>query len=122
MQIFRKFSFDSAHFLPNVPEGHKCRNIHGHTYKMIVFIEDDLDPKLNWVMDFAAINQAIDPIIKSIDHKLMNDIPGLENPTCEQIAIWLWNQIKEKIPQLVKIELNETPTSGVIYAGVKKYK
>ncbi|MBK7360274.1 MAG: 6-carboxytetrahydropterin synthase QueD [Saprospiraceae bacterium] len=117
MQIFRKFTFDSAHFLPNVPEGHKCKNIHGHTYHLTVFIDDRLDPHLNWVMDFAAINKAIDPILKSIDHKLMNDIPGLENPTCEQIAIWLWDQIKPQIPQLIKIELNETPTSGVIYTG-----
>jgi len=117
MQIFKKFTFDSAHFLPNVPEGHKCRNIHGHTYHLSVFIDDKLDPHLNWVMDFSAIYKAIDPIIKSIDHKLMNDIPGLENPTCEQIAIWLWDQIKPQIPQLIKIELNETPTSGVIYTG-----
>lgn len=117
MQIFKKFTFDSAHFLPNVPEGHKCKNIHGHTYHLTIYINDQLDLNLNWVMDFAAINKAVEPIIKSIDHKLMNEIPGLENPTCEQIAIWLWDQIKLQIPQLVKIVLNETPTSGVIYTG-----
>lgn len=117
MQIFKTFTFDSAHFLPNVPEGHKCKAIHGHTYRMIVYIEGPLDQEIGWVADFADIKKVIEPIVKMVDHKLLNELPGLENPTCEKIAIWLWNKIKEKIPALVKIELHETPTSGVIYTG-----
>lgn len=117
MQIFKQFTFDSAHFLPNVPDGHKCKEIHGHTYRLTVFIEGPLDKDLNWVMDFSDLKRAIGPVIDSIDHKLMNNISGLENPTCEQMAIWLWNKIKPKIPLLKKIELNETPTSGVVYEG-----
>ncbi len=117
MQIFKTFTFDSAHFLPNVPDGHKCKAIHGHTYRMIVYIEGSLDQEIGWVADFADIKKAIEPIVKMVDHKLLNELPGLENPTCEKIAIWLWNKIKEKIPALVKIELHETPTSGVIYTG-----
>lgn len=117
MQIFKTFTFDSAHFLPNVPEGHKCKAIHGHTYRMIVYIEGSLDQEIGWVADFADIKKVIEPIVKMVDHKLLNELPGLENPTCEKIAIWLWNKIKEKIPSLVKIELHETPTSGVIYTG-----
>ncbi len=117
MQIFKTFTFDSAHFLPHVPEGHKCKEIHGHTYRMTVYIEGPLDPHIGWVADFADIKKAIEPIVKIVDHRLLNDLPGLENPTCENIAVWLWNRIKEKIPALVKIELHETPTSGVIYTG-----
>lgn len=117
MLIFKQFTFDSAHFLPNVPEGHKCREIHGHTYRLTVFIEGDPDPKLGWVIDFAELKGAIEPIVKMVDHKFLNNIEGLENPTCELIAVWLWDRIKPKVPGLKKIELNETPTSGVVYEG-----
>lgn len=117
MQIFKQFSFDSAHFLPNVPVGHKCRGMHGHTYRLTVYLEGPLDEKLGWVMDFAVLKQAIEPLIKSMDHTLLNNIPGLENPTCERIAIWLWEHIKPKVPLLTKIELHETLTSGVVYDG-----
>jgi 6-pyruvoyltetrahydropterin/6-carboxytetrahydropterin synthase len=117
MQIFKQFIFDSAHFLPNVPEGHKCKEIHGHTYRLNVYLEGNLVKNLEWVMDFADIKNAIDPIIKSIDHKLINNIPGLENPTCEVISIWLWEKIQPLVPLLTKIELHETLTSGVIFEG-----
>jgi 6-pyruvoyltetrahydropterin/6-carboxytetrahydropterin synthase len=117
MQIFKSFTFDSAHFLPNVPVGHKCKEIHGHTYRLIVYIEGPLDEHIGWVADFADIKKMIEPVIKSVDHKLLNELPGLENPTCERIAIWLWDKIKANVPALVKIELHETPTSGVVYEG-----
>ncbi|HMO32872.1 MAG TPA: 6-carboxytetrahydropterin synthase QueD [Lacibacter sp.] len=117
MQLFKKFTFDAAHFLPQVPEGHKCREIHGHTYLLTVFVEGDPDPLLGWVLDFADLKQAVEPVIKEVDHKFLNQLPGLENPTCELIAVWLWNRIKPLVPQLSKIELYETPTSGVVYAG-----
>ncbi|RYG44746.1 MAG: 6-carboxytetrahydropterin synthase QueD [Chitinophagaceae bacterium] len=117
MIVFKQFSFDSAHFLPNVPEGHKCREVHGHTYRMIVHLKGGLDEHLGWVMDFSEMKKVISPIVDSIDHKLLNNVSGLENPTCEMIAIWLWNKIKPAIPSLVKIELHETPTSGAVYEG-----
>ncbi len=117
MQVFKEFSFDSAHFLPNVPQGHKCKEIHGHTYRLVVYVSGDLVEDLEWVMDFRDLKAIINTIIDSIDHKLMNNILGLENPTCEKIAVWFWNKIKPEIPQLTKIELHETPTSGVIYEG-----
>ena len=116
MIIFKEFTFDSAHSLPNVPEGHKCKAIHGHTYRLKVIIEGELDPHLGWVMDFADIKQAIKPVIEEIDHKYMNDIEGLENPTCEAIAKWLWDKMKPNLPLLKEIELHETPTSGVVYS------
>lgn len=117
MEIFKQFSFDSAHFLPNVPDGHKCKEIHGHTYRAVIYINGTLDKEVGWVMDFAEVKAVIDPIVKSIDHKLLNNLPGLENPTCERIAVWLWDNIKPRIPQLSKIVLHETPTSGVVYTG-----
>ncbi|MFY0652162.1 MAG: 6-carboxytetrahydropterin synthase QueD [Cyclobacteriaceae bacterium] len=117
MLIFKKFTFDSAHALPNVPTGHKCKAVHGHTYQLTIFIEGDLVPELEWVEDFAVVKKVVSPIIDEVDHKYLNDIEGLENPTCERIAIWLWDRIKEGIPALKRIELNETPTSGVIYEG-----
>ena len=117
MEIFKQFTFDSAHFLPHVPVGHKCREIHGHTYRLVVYIQGDLDENLGWVMDFAEVKKQIDPIVKSIDHQLLNNIEGLENPTCEGIAVWLWDKIKPGLPGLSKIELHETPSSGVVYCG-----
>lgn len=117
MRIFKEFTFDSAHFLPNVPEDHKCRNMHGHTYRLKVWIEDQPDPQYGWVMDFAVLKQVVKPVVAQLDHKCMNNVNGLENPTCEQIAIWIWNQLKPSLPKLATIELHETPTSGVIYEG-----
>ena len=85
---------------------------------MTVFLEGELEKKLDWVVDFAEVKKGIEPIIDSIDHKLLNDIEGLQNPTCEMIAIWLWNKIKNELPLLTKIELSENATSGVIYEGI----
>lgn len=117
MEIYKEFSFDSAHFLPNVPEGHKCKNMHGHTYKLKVFIQGEIDPHLGWIMDFKELKDKLAPVIDQLDHRLINDIKGLENPTAENITVWIWQQIKPVLPQLSKIELYETPTTGVIYAG-----
>ena len=117
MIIYKKFTFDSAHFLPFVPEGHKCKNMHGHTYHLTAYFEGPLDKEIGWVIDFADIKKVIKPIVAELDHKVLNDIPGLENPTCEIIAVWLWERIKADLPSLKEIRLDETPTSGVIYRG-----
>ena len=117
MEIYKEFCFDSAHFLPNVPDGHKCKNMHGHTYRLKVFIEGKPDPHMGWIMDFKELKDALAPVIERLDHKLINDIQGLENPTAENITIWIWNQIKPLLPLLSRIELYETPTTGVIYRG-----
>ncbi|UEG49194.1 6-carboxytetrahydropterin synthase QueD [Ferruginibacter lapsinanis] len=117
MIIYKKFSFDSAHFLPNVPAGHKCGKIHGHTYFFTVFIEGDIIPELGWIIDYTDLKKGILPIIELLDHQLLNEVQGLENPTSEILTIWLWNRIKPIFPGLKRIELNETPSSGVIYEG-----
>ena len=117
MLIYKQFTFDSAHFLPHVPEGHKCAKMHGHTYALSVFVEGEPDQKTGWIIDYADLKMHIKPIFDILDHHLLNEIPGLENPTSEILAIWLWNKLKPLIPELKRIELKETPTSGVIYEG-----
>lgn len=117
MEIFKEFTFDSAHFLPNVPDGHKCKNMHGHTYRVRFYCKGKVDDYTGWVIDFADIKAVWKPIEKIVDHKLLNDIPGLENSTAENISIWLWRKMKPNLPLLSKIELWETPTCGVIYCG-----
>jgi 6-pyruvoyltetrahydropterin/6-carboxytetrahydropterin synthase len=91
--------------------------MHGHTYRLVVFIDAPLDPHLGWVADFAEIKVLVENVINIVDHKTLNDIEGLGNPTCELLAVWLWDKLKTVIPALKKIELNETPNSGVIYEG-----
>lgn len=117
MILYKDFTFDSAHFLPNVPDGHKCKELHGHTYHLRVFVKGAVKKEEGWVIDFTALKGVISPIIKLIDHKLLNNIEGLQNPTSELLAIWFWERIKPQIPELCKIELKETPSSGVIYEG-----
>lgn len=113
--IFKELTFDAAHFLPNVPEGHKCRNIHGHTYRLKVYIKGQIDEHTGWVADFAELKKSVKSVVEEVDHKFLNNIDGLDNPTCELLARWLWQKIKPLVPGLSKIELHETPTSGVEY-------
>jgi 6-pyruvoyltetrahydropterin/6-carboxytetrahydropterin synthase len=116
--IYKQFSFDSAHSLPNVPAHHKCRKLHGHTYHLTVFVEGDLLEPEGWVSDFSDLKKVIKPVIELVDHACLNDIPGLKNPTAEIFSIWFWDKIKPLVPGLKKIELKETPSSGVIYEGI----
>jgi len=117
MIIYKKFIFDSAHYLPFVPEGHKCKNMHGHTYTLTIFVEGELKQPEGWVIDFGDLKTYVKPLLDKLDHHCLNDIPGLENPTSEILAEWLWYQLKPQLPGLKKIELNETTTSGVIFEG-----
>jgi 6-pyruvoyltetrahydropterin/6-carboxytetrahydropterin synthase len=117
MEIYKSFSFDSAHFLPFVEEDHKCRRMHGHTYTLKVYIKGLPDPKMGWIMDFKKLKEVVNPFIDELDHKIINEIPGLENPTAENITLWFWNHIKPLLPQLSKLELKETASTGVLYTG-----
>lgn len=117
MIIYKTFSFDSAHYLPNVPAGHKCGGMHGHTYTVKIFLSGEPGPETGWILDYTDLKNGIRPIVSLLDHKLLNEIPGLENPTAERLIIWLWHKIKPIFPELCRIELNETPGTGVIYEG-----
>jgi len=117
MEIYKEFSFEAAHKLPNVPDGHKCGRLHGHTFYVRVYVKGEVDPTSGWVMDFADIKAIFAPIYDQLDHYYLNDIEGLENPTSENLATWIWNKLKPNFPALSQIEVRETCTSGCIYKG-----
>jgi 6-pyruvoyltetrahydropterin/6-carboxytetrahydropterin synthase len=117
MEIFKEFSIEAAHWLPNVPEGHKCRRMHGHSFQIQVHLEGPVDPLLGWVMDFAEIKAAFAPIEERIDHYCLNEVPGLENPTSENLARWIWRELRPALPLLSKVVVRETCTSGCVYSG-----
>jgi len=117
VELVKDFRFEAAHFLPNVPEGHKCRRTHGHSFRGEIAVRGPVDPKLGWVMDFADLKKAVDPIVTELDHYLLNDIEGLENPTSELLAIWLWKRLASKVPNLFRVTIEETCTSRCHYYG-----
>lgn len=117
VELVKDFRFEAAHFLPNVPEGHKCRRIHGHSFRGEVAVRGPLDPALGWVMDFADLKRVVDPIVYRLDHYLLNDIEGLENPTSEVLAIWIWNRLAGSLPLLSRVTIEETCTSRCHYYG-----
>jgi len=117
MDLFKRFTFEAAHRLPNVPDDHKCRRLHGHSFTVELHVEGPLDPHTGWVMDFADIKRAFAPIYERLDHHYLNDIAGLENPTSERIAEWIWAQLKPRLPLLSEIVLHETCTAGCRYRG-----
>lgn len=117
MDIYKEFTFEAAHHLPNVPDGHKCKRLHGHSFRVEVHVAGPLHPELGWVMDFADLKAAVKPVIARLDHYYLNDIPGLENPTSEVVARWLWQQLKPVLPELSQIVVKETCTSGCVYRG-----
>ena len=116
-EIFREFTFEAAHRLPHVPEGHKCSRLHGHSYRVAVHVDGPVDPELGWVMDFGTIKAAFKPIEERLDHYYLNEVPGLENPTSEVLAEWVWTQLETSLPLLSAITVRETCTSGVTYRG-----
>ena len=117
MEIYKEFTIEAAHRLPNVPAGHKCARLHGHSFRIVVHVEGPLDAELGWVMDFAEVKRAFQPLEELLDHNYLNDIPGLENPTSEELAKWLWGKLKGPLPLLSQIVVRETCTSGCIYRG-----
>ena len=117
IELWRTFTFDAAHYLPKVPAGHKCGNMHGHTYTVEVRLQGELDPVTGWVCDFGDIKDAFRPLESQLDHKLLNEIPGLDNPTSEMLAQWIWARLSEPLPHLSSVAVSETPSSGVVYRG-----
>jgi 6-pyruvoyltetrahydropterin/6-carboxytetrahydropterin synthase len=116
VNTYREFTFEAAHRLPHVPEGHKCARLHGHSYRLEVHVQGEVDPTTGWVVDFADISAAAMPVIHQLDHYYLNEVPGLENPTSENIARWVWERLAEKLP-LSTILVRETCTSGCVYRG-----
>jgi len=117
MEIFKEFTIEAAHRLPNLPPTHKCSRLHGHSFRIRIAVEGDIDPTLGWVMDFSDIKAAYRPIFDALDHHYLNEIPGLENPTSENLARWIWNNLQPRLPNLSRVQVFETCTSGCEYRG-----
>ena len=117
MEIFWEFKFEAAHRLPNVPTEHKCSRLHGHSYKVQVHVKGPIEAQSGWVVDFGNIKDACKPVIDRLDHYYLNEIPGLENPTSELLARWIWQRIAPSLPLLARVALHETCESRCEYAG-----
>jgi 6-pyruvoyltetrahydropterin/6-carboxytetrahydropterin synthase len=117
MDIFKEFTFEAAHRLPNVPPGHKCARLHGHSFRVEIHVSGPVDATLGWVMDFGDIKQVFQPFYDQLDHYYLNDVPGLENPTSENLARWVWDRVGPSLPGLSKVVVRETCTSGCVYTG-----
>jgi 6-pyruvoyltetrahydropterin/6-carboxytetrahydropterin synthase len=117
VRIFKEFTFEAAHRLPKVPEGHKCGRLHGHSFKVQLTLEGPIQGELGWVMDFAKIKEVFSPIYEQLDHHYLNEIDGLQNPTSENLAIWIWHHLKPALPLLREVTVRETCTAGSTYRG-----
>jgi 6-pyruvoyltetrahydropterin/6-carboxytetrahydropterin synthase len=116
MEIFREFTFEAAHRLPHVPDGHKCARLHGHSYRVEVHIRGEVGADTGWVMDFGDLAMAFQPLREQLDHHYLNEVPGLENPTSEILARWIWDRLAGALP-LSAVQVRETCTSGCVYRG-----
>ena len=117
MRLYKDFSFEAAHRLPNVPAGHKCARLHGHSFLVRVTVDGPVGERTGWVMDFADLKVAFAPLHDRLDHRYLNEIAGLENPTSEVLARWIWRELRPTLPALTEIEVRETCTTGCIYRG-----
>ena len=111
------FTFEAAHLLPHVPDGHKCRRLHGHSFAVEVKVEGPLNPELGWLMDYALIKEHVSPVRAALDHTYLNEVDGLENPTSENIAVWIWQRLKPTLPPLAEVTVRETCQNACTYRG-----
>lgn len=116
-EIWKEFGFESAHRLPHVPDGHKCGRLHGHSFKIRLTLRGDPGERTGWIMDFADLKEAWKPLHEVLDHRYLNEIPGLENPTSEVLARWIWERMAPVLPQLSSVSVRETCTAGCTYRG-----
>jgi 6-pyruvoyltetrahydropterin/6-carboxytetrahydropterin synthase len=116
MEVFREFSFEAAHRLPNVPAGHKCARLHGHSFRVEVHARGEVGATSGWVLDFADIAAAFAPLHDQLDHRYLNEVPGLENPTSENLAVWIWTALSASLP-VSAVVVRETCTAGCVYRG-----
>lgn len=117
MELRKSFQFEAAHHLPLLPQNHKCHRLHGHSFKVEIVVEGPIDPNFGWVMDFGEITKAFKPLLDKLDHYYLNEIPGLENPTSENLAVWIWLRLKPQLPLLSQVVIAETCTAQCVYRG-----
>jgi len=118
IELRKSFQFEAAHLLPLLPESHKCRRLHGHSFKVEIAMAGECDPQTGWLMDYADISTTFQPLWERLDHRYLNEIPGLENPTSENIAAWIWKELKGRLPLLTEVVVAETCTARAIYKGI----
>lgn len=117
IRLAKSFSFEAAHFLPSFPEGHKCRRMHGHSFRVEVVVEGDLDRAKGYLVDYGDIARAVEPLHAALDHRVLNEVPGLANPTSEMVAVWIWEQLSPALPLLSEVIVHETCTSRCEFRG-----
>jgi len=117
VRLTKDFLFESAQTLPCAPEGHKCKQMHGHSFKVEITVEGEVDPATGWFYDHAKISQAMRPLVDQLDHGYLNEVPGLENPTIELMAGWFWGHLAPQLPGLAEIVIHETPSARCSYRG-----
>jgi 6-pyruvoyltetrahydropterin/6-carboxytetrahydropterin synthase len=117
LELRKTFQFEAAHLLPRLPKSHKCRRLHGHSFQVDIVVAGVCDRRLGWVMDYADITAAFKPLWTRLDHRYLNEIPGLENPTSEHIAVWIWDRLRPKLPGLIEVVVAETCTARCVYRG-----
>jgi 6-pyruvoyltetrahydropterin/6-carboxytetrahydropterin synthase len=117
VELRKTFQFEAAHLLPHLPESHKCRRLHGHSFKVEIAVAGECDPKLGWLMDYAGLSAAFKPLWEQLDHRYLNEIPGLENPTSEVIAAWIWERLQPALPLLSEVSVAETCQSRCVFRG-----
>ena len=117
MEVYKIFNIESARSLPNLPDGHPCRNIHGHSFKIKITVKGAINEETGFVMDFSEIDSAFSPIFKMIDHAYLNELDGLTNPSSENLCKWIWVKLIDSLPNLKRIEIKETESTGCIYEG-----
>ena len=117
IELRKTFQFEAAHLLPKLPRTHKCRRLHGHSFRVDIVVAGECDPKLGWLIDYADISAAFKPLWDKLDHHYLNEISGLQNPTSEHIARWIWDRLKPRLPLLAEVVVAETCTASCAYRG-----
>ena len=118
VELAKDFTFEAAHRLPAVPPDHKCSRLHGHSFRVEVCVAGEVDPRLGWLVDYADIQAVVEPVLKGqLDHRTLNDVPGLENPTSEVLCGWLWSRLKPSLQGLLAVTVHETCTARCTYRG-----
>lgn len=117
VELRKSFGFEAAHLLPHVPDDHKCRRLHGHSFRVDVHVEGEVDPHTGWLVDYADIAAVFEPLRLALDHRHLNDVPGLENPTSEHVARWIWERLAPVLPALSAVTVHETCNASCTYRG-----
>jgi 6-pyruvoyltetrahydropterin/6-carboxytetrahydropterin synthase len=116
-EISKTFPIEAAHRLPHVPEGHKCARLHGHSFQITLHVSGEVDPKLGWILDFAELKRAFEPIHALLDHRYLNEVAGLENPTSENLARFVLERVRLPAGKLAAVSVAETCSSRcTVYA------